>query len=78
MSNSSHSSTVMITGATGGLGQSLARRLARERDFDNVVLAVRNAERGTALRDSLQAQFPSARFAVSQTDQGRPRGRARR
>jgi NAD(P)-dependent dehydrogenase (short-subunit alcohol dehydrogenase family) len=68
MSSSSNPGAVMITGATGGLGQSLARRLARERDFDTVVLAVRNAERGTALRDSLQAQFPSVRFAVSQMD----------
>jgi NAD(P)-dependent dehydrogenase (short-subunit alcohol dehydrogenase family) len=39
MSSSSHSGTVMITGATGGLGQSLACRLARERDFGNALSA---------------------------------------
>jgi NAD(P)-dependent dehydrogenase (short-subunit alcohol dehydrogenase family) len=68
MSTSSHSGAVMITGATGGLGRSLARRLARERDFDKIVLAVRNAESGTALRDRLQSEFPGVGFAVSQMD----------
>jgi hypothetical protein len=68
MSTSSHSSAVMITGATGGLGRSLARRLARERNFGKVVLTARNAERGTAPRDRFQSEFPGLGFAVSQTD----------
>lgn len=62
------SSAVMITGATGGLGQSLARRLARERDFGQVVLAARNAERGAALRNSLQEEFPRVRFKLLELD----------
>jgi NAD(P)-dependent dehydrogenase (short-subunit alcohol dehydrogenase family) len=32
------------------------------------VLAVRNAERGAALRDSLQAEFPRVRFALLELD----------
>jgi NAD(P)-dependent dehydrogenase (short-subunit alcohol dehydrogenase family) len=68
MSDGNQSRAVMITGATGGLGQNLARRLARERDFDQVVLAARNAERGTALRDALQAEFPGVRFVLSPLD----------
>ena len=62
------SGSVLITGATGGLGNSLARRLARERNFGQVVLAVRNAERGAAPRDSLQAEFPRVRFELLELD----------
>jgi NAD(P)-dependent dehydrogenase (short-subunit alcohol dehydrogenase family) len=61
---------VLITGATGGLGQSLARRLIRDRAFDTVVLGVRDGRRGAALRDALRAEFPDARFAVSVMDVG--------
>jgi NAD(P)-dependent dehydrogenase (short-subunit alcohol dehydrogenase family) len=60
--------TVMITGATGGLGRSLARRLARRRDTETVVLAVRDAGRGEAVRAGLQAEFPDVRFELSVID----------
>ncbi len=60
--------TVLITGATGGLGQSLARRLIRDRAFDAVVLGVRDDRRGDALRDRLRAEFPDVRVSVTVID----------
>jgi NAD(P)-dependent dehydrogenase (short-subunit alcohol dehydrogenase family) len=68
MSSTRSARAVMITGATGGLGQNLARHLARQPDFGQVVLAVRNPERGAVLRDCLQAEFPDARFTASELD----------
>jgi len=62
------SRAVLITGATGGLGQSLARRLVREEAFDTVVLAVRDPRHGNALRDALEAEIPHARFVLSVMD----------
>lgn len=59
---------VMITGATGGLGQSLARRLARTREVDTLVLAARDAERGQALQAALRAEFPGVEFVLSIVD----------
>lgn len=70
MSAAHQSRAVLITGATGGLGQSLARRLVRDRVFDTVVLGVRDGPRGKVLRDALRAEFPDARFAVSVMDVG--------
>ena len=70
MSATHQSRAVLITGATGGLGQSLARRLVRERAFDTVVLAVRDPRHGEALRDALRAEFPDARFVLSVMDVG--------
>lgn len=64
-------STVLITGATGGLGRSLAHRLVRDHDFDHVVLGVRNAERGEALRDELTHET-GARFSVAVIDVASP------
>ncbi len=64
MTTTSSSRAVLITGATGGLGQSLARRLVRDRSFDTVVLGVRDAGRGAALRHALQVETPDAQFSV--------------
>jgi NAD(P)-dependent dehydrogenase (short-subunit alcohol dehydrogenase family) len=65
MSAADQSRTVLITGATGGLGQSLARRLVRDQAFDAVVLGVRDGCRGAVLRDALRAEYPEVRFTVS-------------
>ena len=68
MAAAHNSRAVLITGATGGLGQSLACRLARDRSIGTIVLGVRDAIRGAALRDALQAETPDARFSVSVMD----------
>lgn len=51
----------IISGATGGMGQAIAERLARDGDA-SLVLAVRDAERGAALADRLRAT--GSRIAV--------------
>jgi NAD(P)-dependent dehydrogenase (short-subunit alcohol dehydrogenase family) len=57
--------TIMITGATSGLGLALARRIARERDV-RLILPVRNAKREADLRAALpattDAEFPQMDF----------------
>jgi NAD(P)-dependent dehydrogenase (short-subunit alcohol dehydrogenase family) len=59
---------ILITGATGGLGRSLARRLAGAGDAGAIVLAARSAERAETLRAELQTEFPDVGFSVSVID----------
>jgi NAD(P)-dependent dehydrogenase (short-subunit alcohol dehydrogenase family) len=63
--NDLQATAVMVTGATGGLGQNLARRLARQHAYDTIVLAVRSAERGEILRDNLHSEFPDVTFETA-------------
>jgi NAD(P)-dependent dehydrogenase (short-subunit alcohol dehydrogenase family) len=56
----------IVTGATSGLGLETARRLARA--GATVVLAVRSAERGAAVRDRITAEVPGARVDVEVLD----------
>ena len=58
--------TIVVTGATGGMGRVLCRALA-ERGFD-VVLACRNIERGERLREEIAAANPGRRLRVLALD----------
>lgn len=56
----------MVTGASGGLGLELARRLAAHRAL--VVLAVRDRGRGEAALASIRADVPSASILIEPLD----------
>lgn len=65
--------TVLITGASSGIGEALARRLARDRHA--LVLTARRLDRLEALARQLEAQH-GAGVTVISNDLGRPEGPA--
>jgi len=66
------SSTVLITGASGGIGYELAKLFAK--DHHNLVLVARNAPRLAQVADELQRQFGVTvrKFALDLTDPAAP------
>jgi len=58
--------TILITGASSGLGEGMARELARL--GRTLVLCARRTERLEALRDELRARHPDARVLVKRLD----------
>mmetsp|Transcript_34170 Transcript_34170/g.69859 ORF Transcript_34170/g.69859 Transcript_34170/m.69859 type:complete len:710 (+) Transcript_34170:190-2319(+) len=58
--------TVVLTGATGQIGQHIARRLAQRGHHLNLV--VRNSRSGNALADELQSSFPASQIDVHECD----------
>jgi NAD(P)-dependent dehydrogenase (short-subunit alcohol dehydrogenase family) len=58
--------TAIVTGATGGLGLVTARELAR--GGADVVLAVRDTERGDAVAERIRADAPGARVRAVRLD----------
>jgi retinol dehydrogenase-14 len=60
---------ILITGASGAIGQATARALARE---DRALLLwVRDAGRGARTRDALRAEFPGASIELADGDLAR-------
>jgi hypothetical protein len=58
--------TIVLTGASGGIGRELAVQLARRADC--VVLVARTVERLEGLRDELAARHPQLRVVVVSAD----------
>lgn len=58
--------TVVVTGASDGLGLGIARALARARA--EVIMPVRNLDKGTAARQRILQEFPEATIALRELD----------
>ena len=56
-------STVLITGASGGIGYELAELFAK--DHHNLVLVARNSDKLTQVADDLQRQFGVSAKAIA-------------
>ncbi len=61
-----HGKLCVVTGANSGTGKEAARRLAGA--GANVVLAVRNLDKGAAALGEIAAQFPAATLTVRELD----------
>ncbi|KAM8805465.1 3-keto-steroid reductase/17-beta-hydroxysteroid dehydrogenase 7 [Eudromia elegans] len=61
---------VLVTGASGGVGLALCRRLLDEDGRLHVCLACRNAQRSEAARDSVLAAHPAAQVSTVELDLG--------
>ncbi|GAB4417826.1 MAG: SDR family NAD(P)-dependent oxidoreductase [Bacteroidia bacterium] len=61
-----HGRIAIVTGATSGLGKETARVLAGK--GAQVVMAVRNTQKGDAVADEIRRQFPHAAIEVSALD----------
>ena len=60
---------VLITGATSGIGEAMARAFAKE--GENLILTGRRVERLQALKEELQSTYPDQKvwtFALDVTD----------
>lgn len=58
--------TILITGASSGLGEGMAREFA-SRGYD-LALSARRIEQLERLREELQVQYPNCRIAIRQLD----------
>ncbi|MBR1221407.1 SDR family NAD(P)-dependent oxidoreductase [Bradyrhizobium sp. U87765 SZCCT0131] len=63
-----HGKTMLVTGASSGLGQEAARGLAAQ--GAHVILAVRSTGRGNAAADAIRARHPDASLEVRLVDMG--------
>lgn len=52
----------LITGATGGIGSAVARRLSAGGDYDRIWLQGRSVEKLAILSQALEAEFPTIHF----------------
>lgn len=64
--------TVVLTGATSGLGQALLPLLAKTKGL-HIVIGCRKAEEGEAEARRVRSQYPSASVAVLPVDMDNPR-----
>ena len=53
---------VLITGATSGIGEAMARAFAKE--GENLILTGRRVERLQALKEELQSTYPDQKVSV--------------
>ncbi|XP_025944994.1 3-keto-steroid reductase isoform X5 [Apteryx rowi] len=61
---------VLVTGASGGVGLALCRRLLEEDGRIHLCLACRNAQRSEAARESVLAAHPAAQVSTVEVDLG--------
>ncbi|CAM6030762.1 unnamed protein product [Sphagnum balticum] len=61
-----HGKTVLITGATAGIGKETARVLAKR--GGHIIIAVRNIKKGEAVKEEILKETPSAPFDVLELD----------
>ena len=60
--------TVLITGANKGIGLAIAKLFAKNSYPSEIIITSRNLERGTETKNSLEEEFPSAKFGLCQLD----------
>ncbi|CAM6052263.1 unnamed protein product [Sphagnum compactum] len=61
-----HGKTILITGATAGIGKETARVLAKR--GGHIIIAVRNLKKGEAVKEEILKETPSAPFDVLELD----------
>ncbi|XP_068808163.1 3-keto-steroid reductase/17-beta-hydroxysteroid dehydrogenase 7 [Struthio camelus] len=61
---------VLVTGASGGVGLALCRRLLEEDGRVHLCLACRNAQKSEATRESILAAHPAAQVSTVEVDLG--------